>query len=209
MNSEKTNYPLCWPDNWPRTKYPSRARFEEKTIAFAVTLLTQEVNRLNGTYANYDDPKVIVSTNLKPKLSGLPAGGQAQPQDKGAAVYFELRIQARKLPVALACDKWDRVEHNLYAIAKHIEALRAQERWGVGRVEQAFRGYLAIPEKTSGVSWWVALGVDHNATEDQVRARYLELSKVHHPDIPGTGDADKWMAIKQAFDQAQALFRAN
>lgn len=210
-NSERTNYPLSWPEHWPRTdKYRVKsAQFHDKTIAGAVEILVKEVNRLNGKHATFDDPKLIISTNLRPKLGGLPASGQAQPTDKGVAVYFDLRLPTptgtKTIPVALACDRWDRVEHNLYAIAKHIESLRAQERWGVGRVEQAFRGYTAIPEKTSGVAWWVTLGTAHNATEDDVRSRYIELSKTHHPDKGG--DPERFMEIKQAYDQAQALFR--
>lgn len=211
--TERTNYPLCWPENWPRTNpaWIQQSRFKGNTVASSVRAITNEVNRLNNRHWDFDDPKLIISTNLKPRLDGLPSGGQAQPADRGVAVYFELarRDSARRslapLPVTLACDKWSRVEDNLWAIAKHIEALRGQERWGVGRIEQAFRGYTAIPERTGGISWWTVLQVDHNATEDQVKSRYLELAKQHHPDKGG--DPEEWMKIRQAFDQAQALFR--
>lgn len=206
-NSERTNYPLSWPEHWPRTdKYRVKsAQFHDKTIASAVDILVKEVNRLNGRYVTFDDPKLIISTNLRPKLGGLPASGQAQPTDKGVAVYFDLKLPNKAIPVALACDRWDRVEHNLYAIAKHIEALRAQERWGVGKVEQAFRGYVAIPERTNGIAWWITLGTAHNATEEQITEAFRALANVHHPDKGG--DPEKFMEIRQAYDQAQALFR--
>lgn len=72
--------------------------------------------------------------------------------DRGAAVYFEMKGK----PVSLACDKWNRVEDNIWAIAKHIEALRGQQRWGVGSIEQAFRGYTALPAigESSASEWW-------------------------------------------------------
>ena len=73
----------------------------------------------------------MISTNLKLRLDGLPRSDQATPADPGVAVYFELDGKT----IVLACDKWNRVADNIYAIAKHVDALRGQDRWGVGTVE--------------------------------------------------------------------------
>lgn len=161
----------------------------------AVNLIDGNVRAMNGT-------GLIVSTNIKLRLDGLPYSGQAQPDDTGAAVYFQLKQR----PIVFACDKFRRVECNLWSIGKTIEATRAIERWGAASIEQSFRGFMAIPERTGGMTWWTVLETAHNATEEQVKARYIELSKIHHPDKGG--DPDKWMKIRQAFDQAQALFRS-
>ena len=107
-------------------------------------------------------------------------------------------------PVALACDRWNRVECNVWAIAKHIESLRAQDRWGVGNIEQAFRGYMAIPERTGGSNWWETLGVLINASPDQVREAYRILAKKHHPDVLG-GNAELFRRVNEAYQQFNNL----
>jgi hypothetical protein len=56
-------------------------------------------------------------------------------------VYFKLHGKDR----VLACDKWDRVADNIAAIAAHIDAIRRQDRYGVGTIDQAFAGYSALP----------------------------------------------------------------
>jgi DnaJ-domain-containing protein 1 len=90
----------------------------------------------------------------------------------------------------------------VWAICKHIEALRGQQRWGVGSIEQAFRGYMAIPERTSGSAWWNVLGVTINATPEQVQEAYRAKAKLVHPDLGGT---DAEMAqVNLAYEEAQA-----
>jgi hypothetical protein len=172
------------------------------TAAHAVDALLSEINRLNNRHWNHDDGSVIVSTNIKPTLAGRPQSGTAQPQDTGAAVYFNLRIQStgKALPVVLACDRWNKVAHNIYAMAKHVEALRGQDRWGVGRIEQAFRGYTAIPEKTGGLTWWEIIGC--NATDDaeKIKAKYHLKAQALHPDRGGTHE--QMVQLNAAFELA-------
>ena len=140
--------------------------------------------------------KGVLSTNSRRRLDGQPYSNQSQPADPGAAVYFELKSK----PVSLACDKWDRVEDNIWAIAKHIEALRGQERWGVGSIEQAFRGYMALPAiGESGASdWWKTLGVPINAPHEQVVQAYKILVKKHHPDVGG--DPELFRRVMKAME---------
>ena len=140
----------------------------------------------------------ILSTNVKLRIDGVPYSNQAQPADTGAAIYFTLKDR----PVAMACDKWLRVEDNVYAIAKHIEALRGQKRWGVGSIDQAFRGYMALPGigQSSGDSPWTILGVAINATEDQIKDAYRKLAKKFHPDNAETGNAVLFSRIQSAAD---------
>jgi hypothetical protein len=156
--------------------------------------LSSELDRLGAK-------KVVLSTNVPRRLDGRPYSGHARPQDPGAAVYFEFKGK----PVSLACDKWLRVEDNVWAIAKHIESLRGQKRWGVGSIEQAFRGYMALPGmgQTSGISWWTVLGVPVNSTSEQVREAYLLLAKKHHPDKGGS--AELFHRIQDAWGQFQRV----
>lgn len=159
------------------------------SMSEAVELITNEVRRLGGV-------GLIVSSNVKLRIDGLPYSGQAQPKDTGAAIYFNLKGK----PVTFACDAYDRVECNLYAIGKTIEATRAVERWGAATVEQSFRGFMALPEKASGPDPYELLGVRTGCSEDQLKSAYRELAKKFHPDVPETGSYAKWQQIQDAFN---------
>lgn len=161
----------------------------------ATSALRAELRRIHAE-------RVVISTNVALRLDGLPRGDRARPADVGAAVYFTLKGK----PCVLAADKWNRVEDNLSAIARHIEALRGQERWGVGSVEQAFAGYTALPPSGSspGTSWWNVLGCAHNAPLDVVKEAYRDAARKAHPD--GGGSHDAMVAINAAWDQARKAF---
>lgn len=198
--SEKQSYPLAWPEGWPRTPKDHRgqSRFCKRgnrnySMEEAATFLALELDRLMST-------KQVLSTNMRNRLDGRPYSGQAQPDDTGAAVYFELKGK----PVSLACDRWNRVEDNVIAIAKHIEALRGQQRWGVGSIEQSFRGYMGLPAigESSASTWWQTLGVTINASPDQVREAYRILVKKHHPDRGGNRELfDRVQRAMERFEQ--------
>jgi len=144
----------------------------------------------------------IISTNVETRADGLPYANRRPPADPGAAVYFQLK----KRRTVLACDKWDRVEDNLWAIAKHVEALRGQERWGVGSVERAFAGYAALPApgESAAATWYKVLGVAHDAPFEVVRDAYREQARKHHPDNGGNTDA--MARVNAAWDQARKAF---
>lgn len=206
--SEITRFPLCWPNAVPRTAPHLRSspHFEERTVAESVKNVLAEINRLNNRRWDYEDESVIISTNRKPTLAGVPSSGQSQPTDTGVAIYFSLHFQRggkyHDRPIVLTCDKWLKVCDNIRAIAKDIEAQRARQRWGCTNVEQAFRGYTAIPEKCGGLSWWVLLGVLSTATKDQIKDRYRFLSKTKHPDVGGSHE--EWNLLQEAYNQAMA-----
>lgn len=188
----KEAFPLTWPEHWPRT---ARERIQQSrfgtwakpvTMAKACQLLYDELRRLGVS-------DIIVSSNVRVRLDGLPMSGQAQPNDKGIAVYFKFKGRQ----TVFACDKWHRVEDNLYAVAKHVEALRGQHRWGVGSIDQAFRGYQALPERSGGSAWWEVLGVAINASEEQITNAYRAKAKLAHPDTGGSHE--KMTALNDAY----------
>src|SRR4051812_21708674 len=119
-------YPLAWPATWKRTARSQirRAAFGKHSMIESVDETTNELRQMNAR-------DVVISTNIELRNDGWPRSNQRKPDDCGVAVYFALNKQPR----VLACDRWDSVEHNLWAIAKHIGALRGQDRWGVGTVE--------------------------------------------------------------------------
>jgi len=208
--SRTQKYPLAWPPAWRRTSpnQRQRARFTTKstvhgesgafwsraqqlTVAVAVDRLMLELGRL-------DAREVILSTNLVLRLDGLPRSDQREPQDPGVAVYFQL---ARK-PRVLACDRWLRVADNLAAIAAHVFAIRAVDRYGVGTLEQAFAGYAALPAKEE---WWSILGVAPDASLEQAEEAFRKLARLHHPDAGGSHD--QMARLTEARETARSLLR--
>lgn len=196
-------YPLAWPTGWPRARHRQRATFgttarsyrgvkSALTVADARDRLSEQLDRLNARY-------VTLSTNVELRLDGMPRSGQPEPRDTGVACYFQLSGR----DTVLACDKWDRVADNIAAIAKHIDALRGMDRWGVGSVEQAFAGYQALPAPEQ---WWQVLGVSQAATEQQIRDAWRNLARTSHPDAGGSNAA--MARLNAARDQGLSTVKA-
>jgi hypothetical protein len=199
-----TAYPLAWPFGQKRTAQRRRAPFGKRdvsaygmptrgplTVADAIARLDKEL-RLIGAR------DVVVSTNLALRLDGRPRSDQRAPEDPGVAVYFTLN----KKPHVLPCDTWDRVADNIAGVAKYVVATRGIERWGVGSLERAFAGYLAIPARTGGRGWREVLDVSDGVTVslDYVEDKYRKLARVRHPDAGGSeaAMAELNVAISQA-----------
>jgi len=182
------SFPLFWPLHIPRTRVRQSAKFSTKKDTehgwkrSERKSLTEALDALESEYSKLDVSGVVLSTNLSLRLDGLPKAGQAKPSDPGAAFYFTRKGQR----ICMPCDKWDRVEDNIYAIAMHIGAMRGMERWGVGTTEQAFAGYKAL---TSGEDWWVVLACRPNASRAEIDDRYRFLARSAHPDAGGSNDA--------------------
>lgn len=192
--SEYTAYPLSWPISWKRTKFPTRSRFGRRqppTVAQGRDGVIEELRKM-GVH----DWQVVISTNITLRRDGLPYSNQKEPQDTGAAVYFKVDGK----PTVLACDKWNTVGDNLWAIAKHVEALRGQDRWGVGSLAQAFAGYAALNEKTEPTCWEI-LDIASNATEPQIMDAYRRKARETHPDKEG-GTSELFSAVVRAKDIA-------
>ena len=189
-------YPLTWPEGRPRTPSYNRehANFET-TFARARDDIVAEVERLTGT-RRWGDSGVIISTNIALRRDGLPLANQRQPDDVGVAVYFTYKKQQR----CFACDRWRKIEHNMRAIAKTIEALRGIARWGTGdMLEAAFTGFTALPAPAPD-DWRSILG--RPATLEEARQAYRRLAAQHHPDRAG-GDAARMATVNQAWEAAQ------
>lgn len=208
--NEITRNPLHWPDNVPRTAPHLRGnpQFAERTLLVASRFVRAEINRVNNRRWSSEDESVIISSNLRLKHDGTPYSSQQEPADTGIAVYFRLRINRSgktiERPVVITCDKWKKSADNLYAIGKDIEAQRARQRWGCTNYEQAFRGYMAIPERCGGAAWWDVLAVPSNADRQTIEAAYTKLAKVCHPDVGGSADA--FTTLRNAYEQALSQF---
>lgn len=183
-------YPLQWPEGWPRTKRPTRARFNT-SFAAARDNLFDEIRLMRGR-------SVVLSTNITLRRDGLPYANQPQPDDRGAAVYWTTSDGESR---CMACDRWDRVQDNIQALRLSIAALRGLDRWGSSEiVARAFTGFQRL-EAPSDV-WWKVLGVDHDADRPEVEAAYRRRRAETHPDRPG-GDAGEFHRVTKAYQQAR------
>jgi hypothetical protein len=168
----------------PRAKYSESARFMTG-LGRAIDNVRRQVELLGGQ-------RLVISSNLPLRRDGFPMARGGYIGDKGVAVYFDLK----KKPMCFACDRWDKVEDNMQAIAKTIEALRGVERWGSGQmVEQAFTGFVALPAPEQP---WQVLGLSSHATREQIEAAYRKLASEHHPDKGG--DSQHMARINAARD---------
>lgn len=185
-------YPLKWPAGWPRTQNPGHPKFESKTIDYEANDIIRELKLMKAT-------NIIINSNMQYRQDGMPYTRQNTIHDTGVAVYFSLNGDEQCIP----CDKWIRLEDNLRAIAKTINAMRGIERWGAKEmVNAAFRGFKALPESIITApphrDWWIVLVVDPNADAPTVKQAYRQAQALTHPDAGGS------MA---AFQEVQAAYK--
>lgn len=197
-------FPLCWPTGRKRTAQHNRerARFD-MTFARARDEVVRQIEMMCGKYEHYRlETGLIISTNIALRRDGLPLASQRQPDDPGVAVYFKYK----KRQMCFACDRWEKVEDNMQAVAKTIDALRGIARWGTGdMMEAAFTGFTALPApgQTSARGWREVLGVANMnppPTMGYVESVYKMLRSKHHPD-KGGNSAD-FNAVQSAYEQA-------
>lgn len=189
--SDQTRYPLSWPAGRARTPAGRRGtpKFDTGSFAEARDFLYAELRRLGASNVN-------LSTNLRLGHNGIAYSGQRKPEDTGVAVYFT----RNKRELAMACDLWRKVEENAEAIARFIEAQRCQERWvGSAFIDAVFAGFEALPASSGQQPWYVVLGVDGQASNDEVKNTYRRISVQNHPDLGG--DTSKMAAINNAYQQ--------
>ena len=135
------------------------------------------------------------------RLGGFLATSRNPSRDPGAVLSFDLDGRALTLP----CDRYDSVGGNLAAIAKHLEAIRGIERWGVATVEQMLAAHMALPRNAGGdgKAWWEVLGVASIASAAVVGSAYRDLAKRFGPDM-AEEDATRMAEINVARDEWRA-----
>lgn len=192
MKAPAQGYPLTWPKDWPRNKSRGTSQFKT-TLHKALENVQGELQR----FAKDSDiavKDVMISSNF--------ALGNQNPADSGVAVYFSWD----GAPTCIAVDRYNKIEENLQAIYRCIEAERVKLRHGgLNLVRAAFRGYAALPPPLaagSGKPWHETLGVKANAEWGAIVAAHRKLAKENHPDLQG-GSANRMAAINEAFDLAK------
>lgn len=215
--AELSSYPLVWPTGWKRTTINNRAygKFNKKEPVYRDGVhaynskkdltVADGVGRIQVSLAamGVDRQEVIISTNVKTRLDGLPRSGDAAPSDPGVAVYWRKSHGAQMR--CMAIDRYTTVADNLAAIAATLEAMRAIERHGGAEViDRAFTGFKAL-NATNQRDWWDVLEVTRECSKETIELNYRRLLRDRHPD---TGGSDAAMAELNVAKQ-QALAELN
>lgn len=212
-NQPISRYPLQWPLGWKRTpedardygqfakrvgsKYASGYRVLEKiTVSQAIKRLLTELERFG-----IPEGEVVISTNVRTRLDGLPYSGEKEPSDPGAAVYWRDSGQSR----CMAIDCYTKVAQNIAALAATIGHMRGIERHGGAAIlNRAFTGFTALPAPiVAGMKrpWREVLDFGNGpANEAEIKRNYRILASKHHTDKGG--DNDKMAELNVARDEA-------
>lgn len=198
MTEHITASPLTWPQGWPRTKIRKASQFGRNgkalTINRGIQFVLEQLRMMNVPGRN-----VIVSTDLKLRNDNLPYSNQRRPDDSGVAVWWKKHGEQR----VIALDKYTKIEDNLHAIGKTLEAMRGIERWGGGEIlNRTFTGFTALPgpDQVSQPLWRVVLDY-YGTSKAEARDKYRQARKVAHPDHGGTDE--QFHAVEQAWLAAQ------
>lgn len=190
-----TSTPLCWPQGWPRTRNAKHSNFGKvggrPTIHRATRFVLDQL-RMMGV----PSWQVIVSSDLQLRRDGLPYSNQRPPEDQGIAVWWKDGEQQR----VIALDQYTRIEDNLHAIGKTLEAMRGIERWGGGEIlNRTFSGFTALPAPSEG-GWREVLEYTGGGLSE-AREQYRIKRKAAHPDHGGS--SEQFHAVEQAWEQAK------
>lgn len=207
--SEKPRYPLSWPEGWKRTTSRKAAQFG---VAGTVSGQFSRTDKKKLSVENAFDrlereldafdikaDTVIVSTNLKLNMRGVPAGNVGEPSDPGVAVYWTRNGKAQ----CMAIDVYTRVADNLAAVAASLSAMRAIERHGGAQIlERAFIGFAQITARR-GRPWREVLGFKADATPsaETVDDFFKTAARRVHSDHHG-GNDEKMIELNEARAEA-------
>jgi len=214
--------PLCWPPGWRRIAAADRKRAQfnkrvaqyreerdsntgvsrrvhayDRKVDLSVADATKRILDELTLLGVQDRGDIVISTNIRTRLDGLPYSNATEPRDPGVAVYWRRSGEQQR---CMAVDRYDRVADNLAAIAATLEAMRAIERHGGAAIlDRAFTGFQALPAPDQ---WWQILGIEYGATREQIEHAHRRLAMEHHPDRGG--DSERMARINAARDQGLA-----
>lgn len=204
-------YPLTWPAGWKRHASKQHGKFGKKastsgtswkhtvdlTINEALQRVLAELGRMGMRRED-----IIISSNLKLRLDGLPRSDQAAPADTGVAVYWEDGRGGHKV---MAIDRYYKVADNLAAVAATLDAMRAIERHGGAVVlERAFTGFTALPAPGAAapLDWREVLGLTGSPTAEILKAAWRSAAGRAHPDRAG-GTDEAMAKVNAAYERAR------
>jgi hypothetical protein len=194
----KIQHPLVWPEGWRRVHIQAGSSFDCK-YKQTVAELESSIRKIGGEQIvlTHNRGQSAVRFEYLLETSSFSDLGEIDPDDCGVAVWFKRDGKQ----MVFACDRWCLVKDNVRAIVKTIEALRGIERWGASHImEQAFKGFEALPSPGRAPDCWEILGVPPGASRETINAAYRARAAFRHPDAGGSHEL--MAELNAARDQA-------
>lgn len=183
---------LDWPRGWDRTHSGDRTRNNrfEKGLRESIDELEAELERVG-----VDDWRLSTAAEHQKRNPKYPYA-DANPDDPGAVVRWSMDGEQ----YAVACDAYTRLRDNVRSLLLYIREKRKMENRPVETGESEFANARLPPADGDAVAGerpnYVVLGVDPDASEDEIVAAYREKAKDVHPDR--NGDEEEFRRLKQA-----------
>lgn len=149
------------------------------------------------------NPELLVAIDpSKFRRDGRPYAN-AEARHPGVILSFEISDVGR---VSYPCDTFLTWEDNLRAIVLALEALRKVDRYGVGKLGDQYRGYLAIEAVPSGE--WASTALAREFIETYISElgvttvlgdiafQVKQAKRLSHPDLGG--DAETFRKVMSA-----------
>ena len=188
---------VVWPDGFERTapgeREPYPHGFQVGRVRAFENILEQ-LELLGAEKVMIDSGAVHQSEN-----PNLPYE-DTTPDDPSVVVYFMKDGDDYAVP----CDRWDNLRDNAQSIAKYLDAKRALDRYGVKTIRSELTTQQLPGPNDAGTDAigdeapHKVLGVDPDASDEQIKAAARALKKQHHPDKGG--DYDDFKRVVQAED---------
>lgn len=192
--------PLSWPDSIPVTSLMQQRSDNgfspDIPLTDAVNFLKEEIDAAGigqaVLYTDYEQPHV---ERLRKKV--------------GSRTGACLHIKYRERGYIITCDRWQRLEHNIYAMHLAIRQWCNMERWGIGSLSSLMAGFEVdrAPESSSadGEQENIAeclkeFGLGSNATLEDATAIYHRRAKTL------ADDNDKLVKLNLKMDEIRTYF---
>lgn len=219
MSNYPPNMTLRPLDAWtrPETRNRQRSQFSANWSA-TLDLLDREILHLGSGRRHPDSVLQIALRERDFRISdGMPRAN-AIPTHPGVILH----IESTKGPLSFPCDKFDRWQDNLRAIALGLEALRKVDRYGITPGDEQYQGWRAIEARPAvdvtaaacstlaRIAWpnerpenreeWAPkIATDANIG----RNTYRKARRNAHPDV-NNGDQSLWDELRTAAEALRA-----
>lgn len=173
--------PLYWPSEIPRKKDRKSGQFKAKGERGWLRPLTvaEAVKRLTDELYHWDARNAELSADFGKTRTGNVSLSVDAKGDPGCVLIFDSGKRTYTLPV----DTYDSLAQNIGALAGHLNAVRATERYGVASVAQTMGAFVSLPAPKT---WRDLLG--NPETKADAESAYRKAIMTAHPDRGGSED---------------------
>jgi hypothetical protein len=200
MTELQIESPLRFPDGWERT-LPHQTMFNPQ--------FAQNVNITDGVRYVQDEVTAIQANSAKLFTNYNSLLSDRSRTKQGLSEGASLQITVGSCQAFLACDRWQSLAQNLYALHLAIRHTRLFQDWGIVSTERILGIFDSRPttkqintSDTYVPEWMQFLGLGSTATLADANAIYRQRAKIV------AHDEDALLQLNQAIEQARASLRS-